>query len=266
MESTLSLAKTDLEAEVGLFLGYGRGAEKGDSAWSDREAAVIAEVVSSGLRQFYFPPPLQQGGESYTWSFFKPVTTLTLATAASEFELPDDFGGFDGEVLSYAGEESSQGCPVQVWGEGAVAQAHAENRTQTGRPLMAAIRWKKGTTRTQGQRASLYLFPTSDQAYTLRFAYYILADALTGERPYAYGGMAHAETIRAACKMAAEESLDDTMGVWAAKFRERLAASISLDRRNKPQYLGYNADRSDAKHYRPRQREATVTYNGVTYD
>ena len=114
----------------------------------------------------------------------------------------------------------------------------------------------------------MFIFPTADQAYTLEFSYYLLAEALDGSRPYAYGGMAHAETIRAACLMAAEETLDDAQGLWAAKFRERLAASIMLDRRLKPQHGGYNGDHSEdywtrrgSQHYEP----YGVTFSGVEY-
>jgi len=56
-EPTLSLSYNDLLGEVGLFLGWGRGAANGEEAWDAHKTAVVESSVRSGLRQFYFPPP-----------------------------------------------------------------------------------------------------------------------------------------------------------------------------------------------------------------
>ncbi len=55
-------------------------------------------------------------------------------------------------------------------------------------------------------------------------------------------------------------------------WRERLAASISMDRQKQPQTLGYNHDRSDSYDYRPTDRGdrdsswPLLTYNGSVPD
>jgi hypothetical protein len=115
------------------------------------------------------------------------------------------------------------------------------------------------------------VWPFADEDYTVEFTYYLIPDALSGAAPYAYGGAAHAETILASCKAAAERDLDDiTDGPQMRNFRERLAASVAHDRRFKPQHLGYNADRSDRRGWRDGRRHgwdgAVATWNGVEPD
>jgi hypothetical protein len=56
-------------------------------------------------------------------------------------------------------------------------------------------------------------------------------------------------------------------GKMQARFIERLAASISYDRRNAlPDGFGYNADNSDkSTHVPSRRRLQTVTHNNTIY-
>lgn len=266
MESTLSLKYGDLAGEVGHFLGYGRGADGGDVAWTGAQEAAIESCLKSGLRQFYFPPPVEGVSGSHDWSFLRPTAQVTLASGESSVKLPDDFGGFEGEVTLVS--SSTAYCPVPLVNEGQVRRWHAESPSSTGTPRAAALEPLKGTGgRDRGQRFRLAVFPTADAAYTLSFCYYVLPDALTDALPHAYGGTVHAETILESCLAVAEQRLDDSAGVHTMKFRERLMASISLDRRSKPQKLGYNGDRSDwpGLDYKGRRWPNAVTVNGVEY-
>lgn len=262
MESTLSLQYRDLAGEVGAYLGYGRGTDLGDRAWTEKQAQAVRSCLASGLRQFYFPPPLKDEGSSYDWSFLKPVRNLTLASGAHTVALPDDFGGIEGPItLSSDSAQVPWEIPINL--DINLNQMYSVTPDATGRPMYAAIQWLKGTSPQAGQRAQLLVYPIADAAYTLQVCYYILPDYLSGQLPYAYGGAQHAETILESCLAIAEQRLDDSSGVHSEKFRERLAASISLDRRSKPQNLGYNADRSDGYYARhDRHYLGRVTYNG----
>jgi hypothetical protein len=265
-ESTLSLAYADYSAEVGLFLGYGRGATKGDTAWDTRQTAAIESCVRSGVRQFYFPPPVPGFCDtSYDWSFLRPTATLTLTSGDATIALPDDFGGFeDRGTLTTTG---AMPVPLELVGEGRIRQMYAEQPSATGQPLLMALRPIKGTATSAGQRFELYLFPTPEKDYSLSYEYYVLPDVLDGTSPYAYGGGSHSETILESCLAIAEQRLDDSSTVHTMKFMERLAASIALDRRMKPEKLGYNGDRSDGLDVRRGRLHglARVTYNGVSY-
>ena len=140
--------------------------------------------------------------------------------------------------------------------------------TSTGKPEHAAVEWLKGVEINRGQRANLLLFPASDADYTLNFQYYILPEMLTGTNPYVYGGSAHCETILESCKAKAEQNVNDTIGIHTTLFMERLIASISSDRRTKPQFFGRNLDRSDERARlmtNPHIYAPQVTYMGQSF-
>lgn len=270
-EPTLTLTYTSLRQEVGFFLGYGRDS----TAWDATQTATVNFVVTSGLRQFYNPPPLPGEKASYDWSFMRPVGQLSLPTGASSVPLWDDFGGTEGDVTVQATGSPQTVSPwvLRPCNEGYVRELYATSPLQTGRPMHAAVRWEKGTTADRSQRATLVVWPQADRDYTLQVAYYVNPDALSASFPYHMGGMPHSETVLASCKAAAERDLDDQIdGPQQRNYLVRLAASVNADRRNKPQALGYNGDRSDWKHA-GRGRDLTrhdwnyggVTVNGVQY-
>lgn len=266
-ESTLSLQYKQLAAEVGAFLGFRRGAEYGDNAWSDAEQREIDSCVASGLRQFYYPPPVAGQPETYDWSFLRPIATLTLAISTSTIDLPDDFGGFEGE-LTFTGAEANSWYSLPLTGEGRVREKYAAFATTVGRPLLAAVTPVKGTTTHRGQRHQLYIWPIADATYTIKCPYYIHPDILTAVVPFPLGGPAHAETILESCLSIAEQRLDDAAGLHTVKFMERLRASIGADRKLKPINLGYNRDRSDEREAGKgwnRWGNGTITVNGVQY-
>lgn len=257
-EPSLAAAFDDLRGEVGDFLGYGFGVAKGDTTWTTAQERTINTRVKTGLRMVYYC--------GYDWSFLKPVATLTLLSGQRTIPLPDDFGGLEGQItVSVSG--SSGFYPIPVVGD--VRPKFALNSNLTGIPICAAIDPLKGTTASQGQRSQLYVFPQADKDYTLQLAYYLNPDALSGAFPYVYGGAQHAQTFLAACKAAAERDGDDIAnGPQMQEFARLLEVSKNLDRRNKPQVLGYNADRSDGRDVEWNRRltnTPSVTYSGISY-
>lgn len=264
MESTLAIAYKELKSEVGFFLGYGRGSDFDDVAYTTLQLADINSCIKGGMRRFYFPAT---EGLSHQWSFLKPVTRLTLLSGESSLRLPDDFGFLEGKVL-VVDDESTLICSVPLMQHGYVRERLALYPTQTGPPTCAAWLPVKDTTAERGQRFDLKVYPIADQDYTLEVEYSLNPNFLTGSQPYAYGGPAHAETLVQACRAAAEQQLDDEIGVQTQLFEQRLAASLDMDRKVKAPLLGYNGDRSDDKynrygrrllHYRP----STITFDGV---
>ncbi len=245
MESTLSLTLTQIQAKLGTYAGWGRGAAYSETAWTTSQQAVLDDATQSGYRRFLFPPPQEGSRESYAWCFLRPVANLILPSGASSVPLPDDFGGIEGEVTL----QPSSGVMwfgVQVCNPGEVDARYSLLPDATGKPQMVAIRWEKGTTSVSGQRADLYFWPAADTEYPIRLTYYVLPDFMDAAKmPYALGGMAHSETLLESCLAVLEERLDDGSGVHAQAFASRLTASISIDRRSKAQVLGMNLDRSD---------------------
>ncbi len=245
-DSTLSKRRDDFRGAVGFFLGFGRGADTfNETAWTTDQARTIDIILTSGLAQFYNPPVLPGERDSYNWSFLKPTVSFTLPAGGNSLALPDDFGGLENRIIC-SSSSSRPYIPVQVVNDGTVLLKQAQYPDSQGQPLAAGITWNKQVSQTGGQRATLLLWPKADQAYTLQLQYYFLPEALSGNWPNAYGGAQHSETILASCRYAAERDLDDVMdGPCRAYFMERLAVSVSLDRKFKPQQMGRNVDRSD---------------------
>ena len=262
-ESTLSLTHAELEADVGFYLGFGRGSNYGDTAWSTRQEQAITDSVKSGIRMFYFPTPLPGDMSSYDWSFMRPFRQLTLIDGESSVDLPDDFGGMDGDVRFV----NSSRCfiPIKQTSDQNIAKLYANASDQVGQPIWCAIRQPATTSQTRGQRANLYIFPLADDDYTIEIQYYILPDSLSTSFPYALGGATHAETIKAACRATAELYQDNERGPMWAIFIDRMRASVSLDRRMKGQVFGYNSDpgynRGRYNRYNDNYR-VPITFNG----
>lgn len=243
-ESTLSLAYADLQASVGGYLGYGYGLAKGDTAWSTRQTNDIQLAIDSGLRQFYTPPLIEGEKVTYDWAFLKPVATLALTQGASSIPLPDDFGGIEGKAAMGNISVDPIG-EIPVVNPELILAKFDDLPGQTGFPEMIAVNWMKGSGQAQGQRAQLLVYPIADAAYTMTIQYYVMPDTVTGTYPYHYGGAMHAETVKASCLAAAELLLDNQRGIMFENFMQRLTASISADRRSKPQVGGRNGDSSD---------------------
>lgn len=263
-EPTLARPLPDLNSEVGFNFGFGRGADYGENAWDASQVRDISSIVKSGLHTFYYP---YIDGLLYDWSFLRPVGTVTLESGNRLVNLPDDCGGLEGGIQVTDAEERSLYRPVKQYNEAMVRQAYATyDDAPTGWPSMVAKTEPKEMSKARSQRSQLYVYPQADQDYTFRFNYYVVADALTDAKPYAYGGAAHAETILAACLAAGElRVFGQGNGPFKQNFQERLLASVAFDRRNKPQSLGYNGDRSDDRQdYRGyRRRLDTITFDGV---
>lgn len=260
-ESSLSLGFPELRTAIGFYLGYGRTS----GSWSAEAVLEIAECLNAGLRQFYFPPPLGKKGVSHEWSFLRPTTTMDTAAADGNYDMPDDFGGLDGDMC-YDTAESRLG-PIEIIGEHQIRKMReAGGGATSGTPQYGAIR-PKGGVGAAGQKQELILWPLPDAIYTLHYRYKVLADAVTSGAPYPYGGMAHAETILASCLAVAESRIEDEKGTKWQDFMERLAASIEHDQKAMPpEKLGYNGDTSDGQLGAwSSSNSQRVTLNGATY-
>lgn len=245
VEPNLSLPRKKIVAQLALWLGFSRGVEYGDPAQSDYEKTVLDEFVDSGLRQVYSPPPLN--GRVHQWSFLHPIRSIAIGSGCKFVELPDDFAGLEGQIYLLS-SGTQQWFPIELHNETTVEREYALSPSSTGPPKIAALTWEVGTHPTHGQRASLRVWPATDQAYTLRVQYYFQPDATDGSKPYAYGGSAMSELYLESCLAIAESRLDNVaQGPRFQQFMIRLAAAIGADLLKQPEKLGYNGDNSDAR-------------------
>lgn len=239
-ESTLNMPMSDLTGEVGAYLGWGRDSD----GWTSSKATEIKACTGTMLRKFYFQA-VDRNGTSHNWTFLKPVATIELPLGHTTAPLPDDFGGFEGRVTVSQVGLSGGFWPLPLIAEEQIRVKYAAQPAITGRPIAAAEQQVKGTTPTRSNRSQLLVYPIPDNAYVLQVPYYILPDYLTVLNPWAYGGAAHAETMKAGARSAAELYLDNAPGSETANYMQCLQASIQYDRRHQPKSLGINRDSSD---------------------
>ena len=255
-EPTLAAALSDLQADVGFYLGYGRGTDFSDTAWTTGQQATITRCVKGGLRNFYHC--------GHDWTFLKPMVTLTLASGVNFVNLPDDAGGVESDAIHTTSDNSSWNS-IPFGSVATLYNLEAADSARTGPPQAWCIEPRTELANTQGQRLKIRVYPTSDQAYTVRTQIWINPSYLTGLLPYAYGGAQHAETILAACKAVAELDLDGKPGEQEENYQKKLVASIAMDSRSAPQNLGMCRDNSDSVYAtgRAHDRFNYATFNDV---
>ena len=177
------------------------------------------------------------------------------------YDLPDDFGGLEGDMV-YA--EGSNKPDIRIIGEGKIRGLRSATTSRTY-PQFVAIRPKKQTTTTTGQRFEVMFFPIPSITYTLSYRMLVLPELLvTSTITHPYGGAMHSETILASCLAIVESQEDGVRGVKWQDFMDRLAASIQIDKRMiSAEHFGYNRDDSDSVN-RSGSRRHPQTYL-VTY-
>jgi hypothetical protein len=242
-ESTLSLSRSDLLAEVGYRIGYGRAS----TGWSAGQLENLEAGLKAGHRLFY---------TAHNWSFIEPTGAITTVSGQGDYNLPDSFAYLIGS-LTFA--PTSAYRAIRTTGENEIRALRTQNNGN-GIPQVAAVRFK-GSDGSTGQRQELMLWPAPAGEHVLTYRYAVLPDALADEKPWPLGGMGHAETILAACWAATELIVDGQKGAGWEAYQERLANSIRLDARNKPSSLGMMLD-GDVDYGRT-QPIPTLTYNGV---
>jgi hypothetical protein len=163
--------------------------------------------------------------QPHTWSFLHAMATITATQGENLIALPDDFTGVSGDLVIESGKGRLPIVP-----EAALRALAAKNVNQAT-PEYAAIRPRKTT---EGQRYDLLLYPSPDAEVTLTCRHAVNAEDLSDENPYPFGGRQHAETILASCLAVAEDREEGEQGEAHARFMERLAASIALDKRTEP--------------------------------
>jgi hypothetical protein len=209
MPDKLGLTYDKLTQQVGQFLGWGR-----DNYTSTR-SEQLSEIVQSGLRQFYYPPPV--GGIMHDWTFLRPWGTILLYDDNWFVDtFPDDFGFVIGDhVVWPVGSSSTRNITVPIINHGRLLEMRATSDT-TGRPQYASIMEASPDTGPP-QKIRMYFYPTADQDYTFHFHYQIDPYALTSDAGIPHGGPEHAETILESCLAIAEQRFDDAATLHTSK-------------------------------------------------
>lgn len=258
-DSPLSLTLGELRSEVSRFLQFGRDYD----GLPSREKADVDACVRRGLRQYLSPPPLTGEAEGHSWAFLRPTGTVTTSDGTASYALPNNFGGIVGAITHQSTGDGAYRA-IEVTSLSALRSKKQAQNLSTGRPEIAAI---DPIATASGEisyptRFQLTLWPTPDSAYTLEFQYIANIEDLTkmGPETAMPGGQQHGETLIASCLAIGESMIEDNRFQQMQIFMQRLAASVSLDRRlQMPSNLGQNADNSDGV-YRVRRTSSRVNY------
>ena len=259
-EPNLAATMSTLRSEIGRRIGTTRTY----SSMTTDSKDDVDGILVRGLRAFYWPMVLDGDAAMHAWSFLKPSHAMNISANIAEYDLPDDFGGMEDEIIFDTGRGYR---PLELRNENQIRQLNEDSSSSTGIPMWAAILPKR-TDGIIGQRFKLLIGPTPDGSYTVRVRYSILPDKLVATtNEYPYGGSAHSNTILMACLAQADmllntETTRQALVHWQA-FVECLRSSIEYDRRFfSPQKLGVNTIG------RIRQRlgaNRDVTYKNVLY-
>jgi len=189
--------------------------------------------------------------------------TFSIASGGL-FRLPDAFGYMDGRFVFH--KDENRASPIAVTSAGFILQRR-RSALGTGTPAFAAI-LPAASDGSGGQRWEAWFDRDPSEELVLQYRYYVHKDALSTNNPYPLGGAAHAETIIESCLSIAEQRQDDGgRGLHAAKFKERLAASIAFDQRLAVvENLDLGAGDGGRDPWGHRMGSNVVTYEGVEYN
>ena len=253
-ESGLSIGVSELRAEVGYLLGYGRTSAN----WSTAQLSEINGLVASGVRRVYFPPAIDQSVLAYEWSWLRPTTTLSVVSGTSDYDLSDDFGRLVG-ALYYPDEEYK--APLAVVSVGKIL-AMRSYQALTGYPKYAATRFKDSDG-SGGQRQEILLYPEPDDDWEMVYQYEAFSGTLTDTYPYPLGGMKLAELYIESCLAVAESRINDELGIHTQTYQALLVDAVARDRRNDATYYGQMGHRdSELEEFR---RGFTGTTYPISY-
>lgn len=218
---TLDLTYATLEREIGRYLGDGRA----NTSFSANDTLDVADIIASGLRRFYWPPPSDEAKGQHVWSFLSPNADLVTVSGTHEYLLPVDFSGMFARGFTHA--EGVEERPLSRTSEQAIEALYAKSN-RSGVPKYFATRVRNVDGKS---RYFVSLYPEPDAAYTLTYAYAVEPKTLDTDNTTPLGGAVHAETIIEACLAAAEERIEDGgSGLHAKRFMELLVTSIRIDR------------------------------------
>lgn len=225
-DSATQVTLTDTSVSVGAGARYVVVQAQRDPKTAVLEA--IQEIIDTGYREFLCPPPPNEETPYFNWSFLIRQGTLTLATDDEDYDLPDDFGQWLDESMTY-------GAGVDQTNPSLCSEREMRSKLarspQEGWPEY--VTWRPKTfDATTGSRFEALVHPkpiAAQNGSTIEYNYRVMPDRLTVTNRYPICGALHSDTLLKVCQAAAERKLDDQPGAYAQKAAERLSASMQAD-------------------------------------
>lgn len=217
----LTLSYTDLHTLVSQFLGEG-----------DTASTATKALVARGYRSFLYPVD-QRTGELHTWSFVKQFCTINTRSGKWKYSLPNDFSDFL-DIPHFDDDkgynELTKIAPEQI------LEIRAAS-TSSGFPsyfALAPFRYDNDT----GTSYEMWLDPSPDGAYMLKFFYRIDPVAPSATTDLLIGGVRATEAILESCYAVAETQEDETIGIHTQLANEAIQKLIKTDIQDTTDFLG----------------------------
>jgi hypothetical protein len=184
------------------------------------------------------------------------VSGATYSLINARYTLPNQFGGLEGDHLSYRPGTGSGPQYVWIIDPAEVRARRYATPDFTDYPQAVAIR-PKTSDGTDGQKAELLFWPPPSAATVLLGRGRTNPDALTSTIVYPYGGTAHSGTITQAC-LAACIGFIAGAEVHEQLYQNALAISVKRDKEQySPATIGYDIGCAPA-HYDDPSLEAGI--------
>ena len=217
MASNLRITYDDLLKRVSDFLGLGSSTPTGSNL------TLCGDIVARGYRQFLYPMDARTG-DTWEWSFLKPLHVLPIRSGIWKYQLPEDFS----EILTDPTFDDDDGftslskiTPEEILNLRSTV-------TESYQPWYYAIVPVGGGLET-GTFDEIWVYPSPDASYNLKFFY--KADPLKPDTTtnYLVGGVRACEAILESCLAVAEVQEDDTIGIHSQKAEELIQKLILAD-------------------------------------
>jgi len=177
------------------------------------------------------------------------ATSITIATASSyklgrpEIQMDDAFDSVTNDSdLSYYPSPDCWYPPVR-WRHDATIRQLEGNSPEFERPVFYSVRTVRFDP-TVGSRKVLAMYPTPDQAYTLRVPMFLRPVLVDEVNLYAIGGEVLSQVLLEACLASAEHNFEEREHVHEKRFMELIGLAIRDDQeRSSPTSLGPDGSR-----------------------
>ena len=187
---------------------------------------------------------------SYVISAYTSSSVVTVSSDASaddgeaftitptgDYPLPADFGAMLSDRMVYpanTGQPSiREATPEWIRARRAAGQATGYARYYAIEPAaLTAV----------GQRWNLLVWPTPGTLKAVHYRYKVLVDSMTDDAEYPIGGPLHAPAVQAWALRQAEMEKTHSRGPMHEAAMEALAASIRIDKDQRPRVLGRVTD------------------------
>lgn len=226
-ESTLSLQYTDIQDEVGRFLGWAANTTQ----WTAQQNTDFSFILKRGQRQFFYPS-INEGVPDHEWSFLRVAGSITLSSGDRDYDLPDNFATILDDSTRYASGTGHR--PLLKVSESTIDRELAEDATK-GIPRYFAVRVKAHAP-TTGHRSEMIVYPTPGataalgNSLAISYRYVKIPDAITTTNKYIEGGGRYSELFLSSCLAAAAERLDDdAANQYQERFKQQLISAIRAD-------------------------------------